>query len=429
MGRVQMNTEKMRGNKVPTVLGALSTLIALAVLLCGCTAFRAPEKGDGEAVKNVKIRVVHSGGDLKWKSAMEAVADAFMEANPGIEVELYPTQEIKNRTYFESLKVLAAQEEFYDIVEMRETKPLVEAGLLAPIPETVSSLVEGAGDNQGSCYGVPRYSTTLGMIYNKDLFEGLGIAVPRTYGDFLQACETIKQAGYQPLALGAADIWHMKFWGNYLFQNYIDPQGGTVQWNRERTEEMLADFRNLAGQGYIDRAYRTVSDSQTAQAVSSGQAAMVYTGPWMLTQIENLNPQIRLGFFFLPGKDGTAYAMQDGNVDWGISARTAEDGAKMAAAERFLQFYYSEGIYETVLETMNADPVTVRQIQMPDTKNQRIMAEAYGRQPVRTGMFLEEGRSPEGFAAYYEQLLIETLWGERLIPPLADELIRTWEGS
>lgn len=119
------------------------------------------------------------------------------------------------------------------------------------------------------------------------------------------------------LALGAADVRHMEFWGNYLFRNYMVTEDGNVQWTAKRTRQMLADYRNLAEQGYINPAYRNVSDSQTAQSLASGQAAMVYAGPWMLTRIEDLNPQIHLGFFFLPGKDGITYAVQERRAEWG----------------------------------------------------------------------------------------------------------------
>ena len=100
---------------------------------------------------------------------------------------------------------------------------------------------------------------------------------------------------------------------------------------------------------------------------------MVYAGPQMLQQIENLNPQIRLGFFFLPGKNGTVYAMDDRSVQWGISSLTARDGKKMDACARFLQFCYSEGVYETILEIMNGNSVTVRRVNMPDTPDRKIM--------------------------------------------------------
>lgn len=93
---------------------------------------------------DVKIRVVCSGGDVKWKNGMETMAEAFMESNNGIKVELYF------------------------------------------MPEKVYSLVENPGTRGGICYGVPVYSTTLGMIYNADIFERLGLSVPHTYEEFLR---------------------------------------------------------------------------------------------------------------------------------------------------------------------------------------------------------------------------------------------------
>lgn len=470
MGRAQMNTGRImerRGNDgvgycavrraglglsgagrtvirycaVRRAIISLSAVLLSAVTLSACSG-RAPLSGGEDAVHTpytrmetgndgnpdpVTIRLVYSAGDLNWKSAIEDTAEAFMEENGDIEIELYSMPEIKNRTYVESLKILAAQKEFFDIVEMRETGTLAGAGLLTPLPEAVSALVENPGMYDGVCYGVPRYATTLGIIYNKDIFESLGLFEPDTYEGFLQVCERVKAAGYHPLALGAADVWHMKFWGNYLFRNYMVTEDGEVQWTAKRTRQMLAGYRNLAAQGYIDPEYRDVSDSQTAKELSSERAAMVYTGPWMLSQIENLNPQIRLGFFFLPGEGGVTYAVQDSNVDWGISSATARDDKKMEAAERFLKFYYSEGVYETILEIMNADPVTVRPVHRPDTENQAIMEAAYAAHPVRTGVVMDNVKAPDGFFTYFAQRLVDTLWGEESTSFLADDLTRKWE--
>ncbi|MBS5285114.1 MAG: extracellular solute-binding protein [Clostridiales bacterium] len=401
----------------------LMALLISALFLSGCSR-REGEESDQE---RIQIRLVYSAGDMKWKSGIEEITEAFMEENEDIYIELYNMPEIRNRTYIDSLKVLAAQEEFYDIVELRETGTLVRAGLLSPIPEEISCLTATKTMYNGDCYGVPRFTTTLGIIYNKDIFKELGLKEPETYGEFLEICETVKQAGYRPLALGAADLWHMKFWGNYLFQNYIVSQNGRAQWTRERTEEMLTDFRALARNGYIPSVYQSLSDSQTAQEISSGRAAMVYTGPWMLPQIQNLNASADLGFFFLPGKDGTVYAMMDSNVEWGISAKTGQDEKKLEAVTRFLSYYYSEGVYEDVLELMNAESSVLREVQMPDTINQQIMEQAFEKEPVRTGKFLEDMTVSEGFVADYEEILLEALWGRRPVSSLADALIQRWE--
>ncbi|MFQ9640183.1 MAG: hypothetical protein ACLR0F_26710, partial [Eisenbergiella sp.] len=92
---------------------------------------------------------VYSASDLKWKRVVEDTAEAFRRENEDIEVELYSMPENKYRSHLESLKILAAQKEFFDIVEIQETSTLAAAGLLAPVPEGVSALVENPGIYEG----------------------------------------------------------------------------------------------------------------------------------------------------------------------------------------------------------------------------------------------------------------------------------------
>ena len=429
MGRVQMSTEEKTGRRArdrkkknwreesfettkshsrPAVSRMSASILLLAGLLfmvTGCSP-AAPPGSVSRQDPEVKIRVVCSSGDIRWKSGMENAAEAFMKSNQDIKVELYFMPEAENQTYARRLEVLAAQGEFNDIVELRETDSLVQAGLLAPMPEEVYSLVENPGTCGGICYGVPLYTTTLGMIYNAEIFERLGLCAPRTYEEFLRVCATLKASGYDAIALGAAGDRHMKYWGNYLFCNYIASGDGQACWTKEKAAEMLGDFRDLASRGYINSRYRAVTDRETARAISTRQAVMVYAGPQMLQQIENLNPQIRLGFFFLPGKNGTVYAMDDRSVQWGISSLTAGDGKKMDACARFLQFCYSEGVYETILEIMNGNSVTVRRVNMPDTPDRRIMEAAYEGKPVHTELLLKEAQPTDGFIAFYDQMLV-----------------------
>ena len=70
----------------------------------------------------------------------------------------------------------------------------------------------------------------------------------------------------------------MKFWGNYLFCNYIVTGDGQVSWTKEKAVEMLGDFRGLSSRGYINSRYRAVSDRETVRAISARKAVMVYAG-------------------------------------------------------------------------------------------------------------------------------------------------------
>jgi len=40
-----------------------------------------------------------------------------------------------------------------------------------------------------------------GVFYNKDIFDDCGITAPATWDEFMTACQTMKDKGYQPLAL------------------------------------------------------------------------------------------------------------------------------------------------------------------------------------------------------------------------------------
>ena len=43
-----------------------------------------------------------------------------------------------------------------------------------------------------------------GVFYNQDIFDDCGISVPTTWDEFLAACQTMVDKGYQPLALDSA---------------------------------------------------------------------------------------------------------------------------------------------------------------------------------------------------------------------------------
>ncbi len=81
--------------------------------------------------------------------------------------------------------------------------PQVKAGLF----EDVTALWEKEGWNDtlksasasmtidGKKWGVPYTYYQWGIYYRKDLFEKNGIAVPKTWAEFVAACEKLKAAG------------------------------------------------------------------------------------------------------------------------------------------------------------------------------------------------------------------------------------------
>lgn len=95
----------------------------------------------------------------------------------------------------------------------------------------------------GSLYGMPitGYSGVMGVIYNVDVFESLNIEIPKTYDDFLAACETIKQSGTNPLYLSFKDTWTTQIMPMIYFANALDERCNEVYAELNTNQLSFAD--------------------------------------------------------------------------------------------------------------------------------------------------------------------------------------------
>ncbi|MCI9179015.1 MAG: extracellular solute-binding protein [Lachnospiraceae bacterium] len=415
----------MKAGRVTVTAFFLWLGLTLFIFACGLLP-GAQTGGEEDGGEPIGLRVVYSSGDIRWIGSMEWVAEEFMKKYPQIQVTLTAPADVPGQSFTDRLKVLIAQDEFYDVVELREAVQFSDAGYLAPLPGSLTDLIDGVDEHE-LCYAIPRYTTTQGIVYNRELFDRLGLSIPQNYEDFLAVCDSIRRNGVNPVAVGGTDIWHMGFWGNYLYQNYLLDENNESRWERERVVTMLADFRSLNRRGYIDDRFFSISDSQTIQELASGNAAMLYSGPWIMDQVTALNPQMDLGFFYLPGRDGRVRAMVDDSVTWGISAQCKEDEKRFEAAAEFLKFFYSEGIYEHILTRMNGNSVTVRPVRDQETMAQKTVQQAGERDVIFCSRFVGDEETPDGFRSFYAQCLQEALWGDTGLEEIAEELENRWK--
>ena len=103
----------------------------------------------------------------------------------------------------------------------------------------------------------------LGTYYNKDIFEECGInEEPATWGALLDACEKIKDKGYQPIVMGDKDQYVMQFGLYQIACNEIysenaeyDAQlrtGDTAFTDEGTWDTVLTMYNELYEKGYID---------------------------------------------------------------------------------------------------------------------------------------------------------------------------------
>lgn len=114
----------------------------------------------------------------------------------------------------------------------------------------------GSVNGQGNLEWIPFNLIGLGVFYNAEIFEEVGIEAPlETYGDYLAACDTLKEAGYDPYAMDSSLQGHgqvANFIYNMLTSKYFD------------------DLNVYAGSGEEGEAETQLAPKSIARAVATG---------------------------------------------------------------------------------------------------------------------------------------------------------------
>ncbi len=192
-------------------------------------------------------------------------------------------------------------------------------------------------DDATTVFAVPMASVIHGFIYNKDIFQELGLSEPKTEAEFFSVLETIRKDGrYIPLAMGTSDQWEVATMG---FQNI-----GPNYWNGEtgrkalldgtekftdsqyvKVWEQLAKWKPYLGSDFETRAY---PDSQNLFTI--GKAAIYPAGSWEIS-LFNLQADFNMGAFPppLPAGQDTLYISDHTDIGIGLNpASTNKDAAR-----------------------------------------------------------------------------------------------------
>ncbi len=161
----------------------------------------------------------------------------------------------------------------------------------------------------------------LGTYYNKDIFEECGInEEPATWGALLDACEKIKDKGYQPIVMGDKDQYVMQFGLYQIACNEIysenaeyDAQlrtGDTAFTDEGTWDTVLTMYNELYEKGYIDVSQSLgLGASQAITDFVDGKAAMTFDGSFNASALlaEGAAGDFERGYFPIPASSGDTY--------------------------------------------------------------------------------------------------------------------------
>jgi len=195
---------------------------------------------------------------------------------------------------------------------------------------------------QGHYYGLPLDTNTRVLFYHKGLFAEAGITEPpKTFEDFVAACEKIKALGKADTycyAEGGTGAWNVLPW---IWSNggaITDPEyrKATGYLNSEASVGAVAMLRDWLNNGYLSPSILG-GGIATSDAIGNGQVAMIVDGPWMPPIFKAQFPDLQYGLAPFPAGPGGSISVVGGE-----DIVLFEQSKNKEAALAFLRFVLEE---------------------------------------------------------------------------------------
>lgn len=301
--------------------------------------------GDGTDISG-KITFLTNRTDMIGKEYDEYLK-RFNEKYPNIKVEFEASQ----TDYNQQAKVRMAGDELPDVMFI----PTIPNSDLPKYFLPLDDL--GLNDNMtfkdfkafdGKVYGLSSGNSTSGIVYNKKAFADAGITeIPKTWDEFLAACEKLKQKGIVPLASNFKDKWPLNNWV-YDLPRVIEnnPDFPNAKLNTDTPFTMdngygkaLSLIRELNEKGYLEKDINSTNWEQSKKDVASGKFAMYFLGNWVINQVIGAGTTAdNVGFFPLPyDNSGTVRAALSPDFFYAVSKNSKSPDAAKAFVKWMLE--------------------------------------------------------------------------------------------
>lgn len=356
---------------------ALLLAAGLCISLSACGA-------DGEnavtdsADTGVTLNVVTSygGDDGNRRNYMAAVAS--YEAATGNRINdgsAVSNEEWKNKILTDFMTGSEPDVLFY--FTNADADPFINAGKVVSIEEIRQEYPDYATNmkqsmmavaSDGRHYAVPSSGYWETMFVNKPVLDACGITVPGpdyTWDQFLSDCETIKAAGYIPIACSLFEIPH--YWFEFAVMNNgsisnhleiptVDSEGRLVEDEvSQKWIDALEDIKALYQAGYFPDNTLTATDAETVAMFGDGKAAFLLDGSWKVGYFTKNYPQSLEDYVvsYVPGKGERPASDAIGGISMGyfITRKAWDDSDKREAAVEFVFYMTSEEVLSTFVTT------------------------------------------------------------------------------
>jgi len=189
---------------------------------------------------------------------------------------------------------------------------------------------------EGKLFGLPKYTDTIGVFYNKDMLAAAGITEPpQTWAQVAEYAEKLTDPTNN--VYGITFSARAGEEGTFQFLPVIQMSGGGAdKVNTEGAAQVLDIWKSLIDNGYASRDVLSLGQWDSTGVFNSGNAAMAISGPWEIDRMVE-DAQFDWGVALLPTiEEGGDRSSALGGFHWGIMANTDHPDEAFRLLEYFV---------------------------------------------------------------------------------------------
>ncbi|MGO1598005.1 ABC transporter substrate-binding protein [Brachybacterium sp.] len=336
-------------------------------MLTACSGDGGGASGDFALPEDREISAKLNYGiwDNVQQPAMEEIIDAFNEEYPNIEVSITTAPFDQ---YFTRLQTQAGSGEMPDVLWMNGPNVQLYAseGMLMPLSELLEAGDIDPGNYPGAMnelytmegeqYAVPKDFDTIGLWYNKRLFDEAGVEYPSdgwTWDDFRSAAKTISdELGDQGVYGFAGGVANQALVYPAIMQaggEIISEDGTTSGYDSSEARQAFQMLADMVEDG-SSPSVATTTDTEYYELFSSERAAMAWDGNWRVATYADSPAMENIQVTHLPREQRQATPIH------GIGNAVAANTSEPEAAAAFLAFLGGEQAAIIQAEMGTANP-------------------------------------------------------------------------
>lgn len=312
------------------IISSILVFVIICQSMCSCSK--------QEQVKKEQIILTVLAGQSTTDAGIEDMIDDWLAKEyPEVKLE-WECVDWGNR-FDSQMRGRLAAGDMPDIMigKVQNIKDFASTGQLGIISDNCIERIEDstldAVTLDGNVYGIPYNFWYQGVIYNKNIFQSLGLKPPVTLKEMDIIIKKLEDNGIVPFASHFQESWNV---ANMTMQQMInnifkkEPQWGddfrkgkSNCVGNEKIESCLLSNEKILNASWKDAIQ--LDQFESDNRFMQGEAAMYLSGSWSMQFINQYGKDTMFGIFPFPNEDGDADLIRETNLTFMKSAFTEHE--------------------------------------------------------------------------------------------------------